>query len=156
MENPTVATIQEKVQAYLTKTAPPIVVRDYLTAYREQFHPKPEKSFWEKITDVISGLVYIQKNYEYALELMRTFFNHTKQYNFITELYFLQSKCHLALNDFESAMRSINLCISYNGRESVKNTERTMLIQELKAIAYEGYNQQHPTKQNKDFNYCES
>ena len=135
--------IKEKVQAYLAKTAPLVVVREM---YKEQFQKqKPEKSFEQKLFEVVGSVIYLKKDYLQALELMRPFIKNPIYPCIATEFSFMRAKCYLGLGDYQQALYSINLCISYNSSDSARTDERTLLIHELKAIAIEWYALLNPT-----------
>lgn len=133
--------IKEKVQAYLAKTAPLVEVREM---YKEQFlKKKPEKSFEQKLFEVVGSVIYIKKDYLQALELMRPFIKNPIYPCIATEFSFMRAKCYLGLGDYEQALWNINTCISYNSLDASKNAERTFLIQELRSLAIEALGQ-HP------------
>jgi hypothetical protein len=98
MEKPTVTPIQEKVQAYLTKTAPPIEVRDYLTHWREQFHPKSKKTPTESVIELFNKMIYVEKNYEYALYLLQYTSGFHDNVQRKAEFMYFNAVCYLALH----------------------------------------------------------
>ncbi len=156
MEKPTVTPIQEKVRAYLTKITPVVEERDWMTVYKENLKPKPKKTATESIIDLFTNMIYVKKDYEYALYFLQYSNGFHDNVHRKAEFMYFNAVCYLALFDFEAAMHSITICISYNSSDPDKTNERTAQIHGLREIAEEGYQLKHPSKHKEDRTFCES
>ncbi len=131
METKAYTTIKEKVSAYLVKTSP-------TTSVIRKPGNRTQERYEENLTITFNEIIHFKKDYQMALGFIGIAFKLPRTIRFTAELFFLRSKCYLALGDYRNACRSVNSCVDFNGRDTTTTSERTELIRELREIALEG------------------